>query len=197
MSASPDITASNVVKSDTNAVNGINVGDVRALVDEVGKNRAKGMTHWKVSSAWQGGMRSRARVESFRIGGTDVPRRFTIDVDEPCELGGGNAFANPQEHLLAALNACMIVGYAALCSLEGITLQKLEIASEGDIDLRGFFGLDESTAPGYESIRYTVTIKGDGTQDQFAKIHELVMATSPNFSNLSRTVRLQPTLVVE
>jgi hypothetical protein len=33
-----------------------------------------------------------------------VPRRFSIDVDEPCELGGTNRFVNPQEHLLAALN---------------------------------------------------------------------------------------------
>ena len=39
-----------------------------------------------------------------------VPRQFSIDIDEPCELGGSNRFANPQEHLLAALNGCMMVG---------------------------------------------------------------------------------------
>ncbi|MEX3966449.1 hypothetical protein AB4Y42_30205 [Paraburkholderia sp. EG286B] len=39
------------------------------------------------------------------MGGQQVPRRFTIDIDEPCELGGSNRFANPQEHLIAALNA--------------------------------------------------------------------------------------------
>jgi hypothetical protein len=39
-----------------------------------------------------------------------VSRHFAIDIDEPFELGGGNAFANPQEYLLAGLNACMIVG---------------------------------------------------------------------------------------
>ena len=31
----------------------------------------------------------------------------SIDIDEPCELGGSNAFANPQEYLIAALNAGM------------------------------------------------------------------------------------------
>jgi len=67
---------------------------------------------------------------------TRVPRRFSIDIDEPCELGGSNRFANPQEHLLAALNACMTVGYVAQCAVRGITLESLEIETDGEIDLR-------------------------------------------------------------
>ena len=72
--------------------------------------------------------------------------RFAFDIDEPEELGGGNAFANPQEHLLAALNACMTVGYVAQCSVRGIKLESLSIETEGDIDLRGFLGIDPAVA---------------------------------------------------
>jgi len=36
-----------------------------------------------------------------------------------------------------------------------------------------------------------------GTKEQFAEIHKAVMATSPNFHNVSRPVDLKPTLVVE
>jgi hypothetical protein len=46
-------------------------------------------------------------------------------------------------------------------------------------------------------LRYKERIKGNGTKQQFAEIHEAVMATSPNFYNLSRPVALKPTLVVE
>jgi len=133
----------------------------------------------------------------FRIGGEEVPRRFSFDVDEPCELGGSNAFANPQEYLLAALNACLTVGYAAQCAIRGITLEHLEIETEGEIDLRGFLGIDSTVAPGYESLSYAVRIKGDGTEEQFAEIHEAVMATSPNFFNVANAVALNPTLMVE
>ena len=35
-------------------------------------------------------------------------------------------FANPQEYLIAALNACMIVGYAAQCAVRGITIESLD-----------------------------------------------------------------------
>jgi hypothetical protein len=56
-------------------------------------------------------------------------------------LDGTNRFANPQEHLVA-LNACTTVGYVAQCAVRGITLESLEIQTDGEIDLRGFLGID-------------------------------------------------------
>ena len=126
-----------------------------------------------------------------------IKRRFSMDIDEPLELGGSNRFANPQEYLISALNACMTVGYVAQCAVRGITLESLEIETDGDIDLRGFLGLDPAVPAGYESLNTTVRIKGSGTQEQFAEVHAAVMATSPNFYNISRPVVLEPTLVVE
>jgi uncharacterized OsmC-like protein len=183
--------------ADPTVVNGINVDDLFALIDDVKREPAKGKTNWHVTTTWQGQARSRAQVESFEIGGEQVPRRFSIDIDEPYELGGSNSFANPQEHLIAALNACMTVGYAAQCAVRGITLESLAIETGGEIDLRGFLGIDPAVPPGYENLSYTVRIKGSGTKEQFAEIHEAVMATSPNFYNMSRPVALKPALVVE
>jgi len=178
-------------------VNGINVDNLLALVEDVRHDAAKGNTQWRVTTVWQGQARSRASVEGFAIGGQKVLREFSIDIDEPYELGGSNRFANPQEHLLAALNACMVVGYAAQCAVRGITLEKLKIETRGEIDLRGFLGIDSAVPPGYDNLSYVVRIKGNGTKEQFAEIHKAVMATSPNFYNVSRPVELKPTLVVE
>jgi len=178
-------------------VNGIDVGAVLRLVEQVSADQKNGMTNWRVSTRWQGQTCSRSTVEGFGLGGKWVARAFAIDVDEPTELGGSNRFANPQEYLMAALNACMTVGYAAQCALRGIRLESLEIVTEGDIDLRGFFGLSQDVAPGYESLSYTVRISGDATEAEFAEVHAAVMATSPNFYNIANAVRLNPTLVVE
>jgi uncharacterized OsmC-like protein len=177
-------------------VNGINVDDLFALIGGVKRDPATGKTNWRVTTTWQGQTRSRAQVDGFGIGGERVPRRFTIDIDEPYELGGSNRFANPQEHLIAALNACMIVGYTAQCAVRGVTLESLEIETDGEIDLRGFLGIDAAVPQGYESLSYVVRIKGSGTKEEFTEIHEAVMATSPNFYNVSRPVALKPTLVV-
>lgn len=178
-------------------VNGINVDDLKTLIGEVGEDASKGKTSWRVATTWKGRTHTRSEVTGFDMGGATVERRFAFDIDEPEELGGGNAFANPQEHLIAALNACMAVGYVAQCSVRGIRIESLSIETEGDIDLRGFLGIDPAVANGYESLRYTVRIKGDATEAEFAEVHEAVMATSPNFFNISRPVDLEPTLVVE
>jgi uncharacterized OsmC-like protein len=178
-------------------VNGVNIDDLLALIEGVRGDAAKGKTSWRVRTAWQGQTQSRSHVEGFAIGGQQVSRQFSIDIDEPCELGGSNRFANPQEHLLAALNSCMMVGYVAQCAVRGIALEKLEIETRGEIDLRGFLGIDPAVPPGYDDLSYVVRIKGNGTREQFAEIHEAVMATSPNFHNVSRPVALNPTLVVE
>jgi uncharacterized OsmC-like protein len=183
--------------TEATVVNGINVDDLFALIDNVKREPAKGKTNWHVTTTWQGQARSRSEVESFEIGRERVPRRFSIDIDEPRELGGSNSFANPQEHLIAALNACMTVGYVAQCVVRGITLESLAIETNGEIDLRGFLGIDPSVPQGYENLSYTVRIKGNGTKEQFVEIHQAVMATSPNFYNMSRPVALKATLIVE
>lgn len=183
--------------ADPTIVNGINLDDLFALIDDVKREPAKGKTNWHVITTWQGQTRSRAEVEGYGLGGEQVSRRFSIDIDEPRELGGSNNFANPQEYLIAALNACMTVGYVAQCAVRGITLESLSIETDGDIDLRGFLGVDPAVPPGYETLSYTVRIKGRGTKEQFAEVHEAVMATSPNFYNLSRVVALEPVLIVE
>lgn len=192
MNANAQTNEPNVV----NVVNGLNVDDLFALIEGVKEDVSKATTSWRVATSWQGQTRTRAEVEGFSIGGQDVSRRFTIDIDEPCELGGSNKFANPQEHLIAALNACIAVGYVAQCAVRGITLESLQIETEGEIDLRGFLGIDPKVANGYESLRYTVRIKGSGTSQQFAEVHDAVMATSPNVYNLANAVVLKSTLVV-
>lgn len=189
MNALTELTAPEIV-------NGINVDELKQLVAGVAEDPANGATSWRVATNWQGQTRSRSQVEGFDIAGEHVSRPFTIDIDEPCELGGTNLYPNPQEHLIAALNACMTVGYVAQCGIRGIELESLEIETTGDIDLRGFLGLDESVAPGYEALSYTVRIKGNATPEQFEEVHAAVMAASPNFHNIANPIALRPALVV-
>jgi uncharacterized OsmC-like protein len=189
--------ATQTKKAPSNIVNGINVDELFALIAGARHSAENARTNWRVTTTWQGQAWSRSQVEGYSIGGERVQRRFAIDIDEPVELGGSNRFANPQEHLIAALNACMTVGYVAQCAVRGITLESLAIETTGEIDLRGFLGIDASVPAGYEKLSYTVRIKGSGTKQQFAEIHDAVMATSPNFYNMSRPVALVPALVVE
>ncbi len=177
-------------------INGIETTALRGGIEAIAANSEQGQTHWQVASHWRGGTRSDTRVTHCEIGGQRIDKDFTIKVDEPVELCGTNQFPNPQEYLLAALNACMIVGYTALCSLEGIELEELRIETEGDIDLRGFLGIDDTVRPGYDQLRQTVVVRGNGTPEQFERIHSMVLRTSPNYFNVATAIPVNARLVV-
>lgn len=189
-------TAQSAPAKTENLLNGIDVDFLRATIGAVAADPALARTHWNVTTRWQGGTRSDTRVESCEIGGQEIAKDFTIRVDEPLELGGTNRHANPQEVLLAAMNACMTVGYVAACTLEGIEISALRIETSGDIDLRGFLGLDPSVKPGYDSLSYTVYLAAKATPAQLEKVHDFVCRTSPNRFNLSQPIRLETRLVV-
>jgi uncharacterized OsmC-like protein len=178
-------------------VNGLDVDALAEVIRAIEKDPAKGQVQFRVRSEWKGQTRSRSSVESYTIGGQEVHRHFAIDADEPFELLGRNTAPNPQELLMTALNACITVGYVAGAAVQGITLQKVEIETAGELDLRGFLGIDASVPPGYETIRYVVRLKGNGTPEQFRQIHETVMKTSPNYFNISRPIHIDAQLVVE
>jgi uncharacterized OsmC-like protein len=191
MNATVEAASTNVVR------NGIKLADLQGAIDAVRADPAAGQTQWAVNSRWMGGTRSEHAIDGCTIGGNEIDRKFKINVDEPLELCGENKFANPQEYLLSAINACMIVGYAAAAALMGVKLTKLEIQLGGDIDLRGFLGLDPTVPAGYDSLKQTVTIAGDGTAEQFQQIHAAVKRTSPNYFNITREVATNTRLVVE
>lgn len=117
-------------------------------------------------------------------------------VDQPEEMLGDNTAPNPQELLMTALNACMMVGYVTAASIRGITLDLLEIETDGELDLRGFLGISPEVKPGYDQIFYKVRIKGNGSDAEFREIHDTVTRTSPNYFNIARPVALHADLEI-
>jgi uncharacterized OsmC-like protein len=181
----------------TTIVNGVDTAAIKQLARQASAGGNAAQVGFAVATQWRGGVASESRVDGFQFNGRKVAKEFTFNIDEPCELGGGNAGPNPQEVLMAAFNSCMLVGYVAGAAMRGVRLESLTIESSGQLDLRGFLGLDPEVKPGYEKIHYVVRIKGDGTPQQFREIHENVIATSPNRWTIANPVKLSSDLIVE
>jgi uncharacterized OsmC-like protein len=171
-------------------VNGIDLGALEETVAAVGEDVRLGQVAFRVRTDWKGQTRSESTVDSYTLAGKVVPRSFTIAADEPHELLGTDSAPNPQELLMSAVNACMVVGYVAQAAIRGITLDSCRIETEGEVDLRGFLGIDETVPAGYRRISYTVSIEGDGTREQFDEIHQAVMAASPNYFNMVQPIQM-------
>lgn len=179
-----------------NIVNDIDLTALGEVVAGIQADPARAKTGFHVTTRWQGQTRSETTVEAITLGGERIDRDYRITIDEPTQLLGTDAAPNPQEMLMAAVNACMMVGYVAGAALHGVRLDSLEIETKGELDLRGFLGLSSEVPAGYPEIEYEVRIKGDGTAAQFEEIHRTVMATSPNHYNISRPVAMRGTLIV-
>lgn len=177
-------------------INGLDTRALKGLIDNVAADPANGRTHWHATTRWAGGAKTATHVDHYEIGSERIEKDWTIHTDEPIEIGGTNTAANPQEVLIAGLNACMTVGYAAVGALMGIEIQSLEIETQGEIDLRGFLGLDQAVPNGYPELRYTVRIKADATKERLEELHAAVQATSPNFYNLAHAVPMRAELAV-
>ena len=61
-------------------------------------------------------------------------------IDEPPALLGDDTAPNPTEALLAALGSCLSVGIHANAVARGITLYKVELELEGDINITSVWG---------------------------------------------------------
>ena len=89
---------------------------------------------------------------------------------------------------MAAFNACITVGYVAGAAVKGITLDSWRSRPAANWTCAAS-SASARRCPGLRIDRLRSTIKGDGTSEQFAEIHETVMKTSPNYFNISRPIR--------
>lgn len=85
-------------------------------------------------------------------------RNFDLVADEPKSLGGTDEGPNPVELVLGAFAACQEIVIAAYAAVLDISVQRIDVTADGDLDLRGFFNVDEHVRPGFENIRYKTEV---------------------------------------
>lgn len=181
----------------TGTINGVDTDALKETISGIKADPAKGIAGFRARTAWRGGFASETSIDGWSLGGAPLAHDFRIDIDEPRELLGRDANANPQEYLLAAMNACMLNTFVAVCALQGVELESVEVESGGELDLRGFLAIDPNVPAGYEQIEYAIRVKGNGTRQQYEKAHEAMKATSPNYYNIARAIALKAKLIVE
>lgn len=135
----------------------------------------------------------RTEVQASLVAGTATQvsvraRQHRFTIDEPAELGGTDVGPNPVEALLAALGACQVITFQVWADKLGLTFDTLEIDLAGDLDLRGFFGLDEDVRPGFKDIDVRVRLHGSEPAERYAELVEVVERHCPVLDNLSNPV---------
>jgi len=113
-----------------------------------------------------------------------------IIVDEPPELGGADAAANPVELLLVALGACQEIMYSAYASVMGVQLNSVKVNLRGYLDLRGLFGLAPNIPPGYQKVVFETLLDSPADMETLKKLAETVESHCPVMDTLVRAIEV-------
>ena len=149
------------------------------------ENAESAKTTFESQSALQDGFRSEVSIRDHRL-----------TVDEPESLGGSDSGPNPIELILASLGTCQEITYRAYATVMGIPLDNVSVKLEGDIDLRGFFAVDDSVRAGYQKIRGTVHLESSATGEQLQQLRDAVNAHCPVLDIITKPVPVELELEV-
>lgn len=111
-------------------------------------------------------------------------RQFSIEVDEPEDLGGTDAAPNPVEYLLAGYAGCLNVVIQLVAEESAINIKQLNIDIEGDINPKRFLGVSNEERAGYKELVVNINIDADATDAAVKELIEEVKRRCPVNDNL-------------
>ena len=155
--------------------NGVDTGVMFATLDAIKAQPELGKFQFRARNRWIHGAHNRTTIKDFYAAGQDDASRaqaFTIDAGEPAILLGKDTGANPAEHLLHALAACLTTSLVYVAAARGVKLTEVESTLEGDMDVQGALGLNDDYRNGFEQIRVSFKVAGEATPE---KLREVVL----------------------
>ena len=115
----------------------------------------------------------------------------SMTIDEPEMLGGTNQGPNPIEVVLSALGACQEITYRLYADKMEIPVTGVEVEVFGNIDLCGFFAVDDNVRPGYTDIMANVKIESTASDEDIQRLIEAVDAHCPVLDIISNSTPIK------
>lgn len=178
-------------------LNGIEVGELSDCMSSLRQSPDIGKCTFKATSKWISGAYCQTDIRDFCASGETIHRDRThvLEGDEPALLLGGDQGANATEALLHALGTCLNATFIYHATDQGIDIESLEIELQGNIDINGFFGLNEETRNGFESIDITFRVKSDAPREKIQELCQYAQQRSPVFDTVTNPVPVNVCLI--
>jgi len=133
---------------------------------------------WKVRVRWTGGMKAKAYV-----------RNHAFEVGQPASFDTADPHPGAVEQLLAALGACLAVGFQWRASRRGIAVRQLEVTLQARSEnILVFLGLAEEGHPGLHSIEGRLFVDADLDEAALRALWDETVRRSPVAQSLAREV---------
>lgn len=171
-------------------LNGVDTESFFATLDAVRAQPEMARFQFRTTTRWICGTHNRTTVEDFYGAGGEHThvREFAVDADHPAALAGEDHGPTPAEHLLQALGACLVSGLANIAAARGIELGEVTARVEGDLDLNGIFGFDDTVRNGFEFVRVTFHVQGAAEAEALVRLVDQARRRSAVYDVLTNGV---------
>jgi uncharacterized OsmC-like protein len=174
--------------------NGVDTAQMYGTLDLIKAQPELARFQFRATNRWIDGAHNRSVVKGFYGAGQEDGTRgrpFVIDAGEPAVLLGTDTGANPAEHLLHALAACLTTSLVYVAAARKVHLTEVCSTLEGDMDVRGALGLSDEVRNGFTRIRASFEVKGDASPEQLRELVQRAQARSAVFDMVAHGVPVQ------
>jgi uncharacterized OsmC-like protein len=174
----------------TTKINGVETDRLFQTAELIRANTGLAAFQFRLQNNWMTGGLTRSRTRGFSGAGQEIEHvaPFELKSDEPEILLGTDQAPNAGEYLLHALVACVTSAIVYHAAARGIAIEKIESSIKGDVDLRGFLGLDPSVRNGFGKIEINFRIKADVSDTVLQEICDLGPKYSPVYDSVTNGV---------
>ncbi len=169
-------------------LNGVNVDQITDVIGHIETDPAFAAAQFRLNNQWIDGGLNRSRIKEFYVACEEDTTRdeaFILDADEPAILAGGDSVPNPIEYLLHALAGCLTSTLVYHSAVRGLKITAIESELEGDLDLRGMFGLSDEVRKAFHDVRVRMRVRSEAGIDelmeiaQFSPVYDTVAQSLP------------------
>ena len=175
----------------TSKLNGLDTTQMVGTIKAIQEEPTIAHFQFRNRNQWVNGGENRSTIQGFYGAGQEDTSRakpFQFVNGEPPVLLGNNEGANPVEFLLHALAGCVTTTFVLHATARGIRVDSISTEMDGDIDLHGLLGLDDSITPGYQQIRMKMQIKADCSDAELDELLAYTRDHSPVCNSVCRPV---------
>jgi uncharacterized OsmC-like protein len=173
--------------TDSDRINGFRRDDLNLLKRGLQAHPDNAQFKLRAKNRWIDGAQSLSLVSSFHGMGREVSARatpFIQTTDTPTLLLGKDGGPNPMEEVLVALASSVTTTLAYRAAFANIAIHEIECEAEGDFDLQTVIGAPADRRPGFQTIRVTVCVRSDASEEQIAAL----CVASPVLETLAQPV---------
>jgi len=168
-------------QAESSILNGLDTGAMGATIQAIGDQPLIAKFQFRARNEWLGGGHNQTTITDFD-GACQRhvhEQPHVVDSDEPAVLLSADRAANPAQHALHALAACLCSTLVIHATARGIRLRSVESTLEGDVDLHGVLGLDPTVRNGYEGIRVSLKVDADAAPEVIDELIAIAQERSP------------------